>query len=142
MVYRCGQGMVNMGHALCIAPLPALPFAAGGNGKTRSSLLPCGNRSHISIRIPSGHKVYGGMLSAAGMKQARVFVAARSQKEAAQILGVSQNQVREYFAVSSNMVECIVASSKPGHAFYDNAQTGARFDTAREMGTGALWNQK
>lgn len=58
-------------------------------------------------------KVFGGLSFVRG-KQLRTIVAAKSQKAAAEALGVSLSYLRNYYAITGNRQELEQALSQPG----------------------------
>ena len=59
------------------------------------------------------HKVFGGLKQVQG-KQLRTIVAATSQKQAAELLGVSVSFLKDYFAVTGTPAEVAAALAAPG----------------------------
>lgn len=58
-------------------------------------------------------KVFGGLKPVQG-KQLRTIVAASSQKQAAELLGVSVSYLRDYFVVTGTPAEVAAALAAPG----------------------------
>lgn len=61
-------------------------------------------------------KVFGGM-TFHGRKQMRAVVAAPSQKRAAELVGISVGQFRQFWGITGNSEEIRVALSRPGTVF-------------------------
>lgn len=72
-------------------------------------------------------KVFGGYLHGRGRPQVRTIVAAKSQKEAAVLFGVSIGCVRSCFCETFNKIEVEIAISSPGTIFQASSVDGKDF---------------
>lgn len=73
-------------------------------------------------------KVFGGLMPGRGRAQVRTIVAAKSQAEAARLLGLSLSYARNYWSGTSNDTEIAVAMSAPGTVF----QASGSFDKGED----------
>jgi len=71
-------------------------------------------------------KVYGG-LSFKNGEQVRTIVAAKSAKEAAQLLGISLYHLNDYWCAAHDQNEIEVALGKPGTVFEASSSVGHDF---------------
>jgi len=65
---------------------------------------------------PKASKVFGGMTFHDG-KQVRAVVAAPNQKRAAELVGMSVGEFRQFWSVTGNSEEISAALSRPGTVF-------------------------
>lgn len=71
-------------------------------------------------------KVFGGIIFRNG-KQVRAIVATTSQKRAAELVGVSLSELRDYWSVTGNDIEMQTACSEPGRVFVASTIMGNDF---------------
>lgn len=74
-------------------------------------------------------KVFGG-LTFVGGKQVRTIVAAKSQKAAAEAVGISLGEFRNYWAETGNDQELEIALPQPGIVFIEAVPRSGEFQPA------------
>lgn len=76
-----------------------------------------------------GLKVFGGLTLVEG-RQVRTIVAASSQKEAAELLGITVRHLRDYWPQTGNALEVETALAQPGVVFNAVDNKGREFKPA------------
>lgn len=76
--------------------------------------------------IERGEKVWGG-LTMDGGKQVRTIVCAKTQKEAASLVGMTLHHFRGYWSETGNAVELAVCDRTSGKVFRATTSMGCDF---------------
>jgi hypothetical protein len=65
----------------------------------------------------SGYKVWGGRRNIHG-NPVRIILAAKSQKEAAGILGITISELKKWWPITGNLIEMSTALAAPGRQMF------------------------
>jgi hypothetical protein len=77
----------------------------------------------MSVRL----KVYGGLSWGRGRRQVRTIVAARNQREAADLVGIDMGYMRGFWSVTGNAREIDTAMGEPFTVFRASSSLGDDF---------------